>query len=150
MLRKHPSASISLLCLSLKFAPPVQGTPFTLGNLPTGLSEKLNPSAGSYRASRLFIPFQNLPGMTSTGSTQPLRATKILPARPQCAQSAGTKPRGSSRPISSAHCSYRVNRKHQEIQNTHRARGGADRIQLVVLAGTEKTLLSSEVSRVVQ
>lgn len=131
MLRKHPSASTGLLCLSLKFVPPVQGTPFTLGNLPTGLSEKLKPSVGSYRASRLFIPFQNLPGMTRTGSTQPLRTATTLPARPQCAQSAGRKLRGSSRPFSSSHCSYRVNRKHQEIQNTHTARGGGDRMQLV-------------------
>lgn len=98
MLRKHPSASISLLCLSLKFVPPVQGTPFSLGNLPTGLSEKLKPSVGSYRASRLFIPFQNLPRMTSTGSTQPLRTATTLPARPQCAQSAGRKLRAAPGP----------------------------------------------------
>lgn len=138
---------VSVFYVSLKFAPPVQGTPFTLGNLPAGSSEKLKPSAGYYRASGLCIPFQKLPGMTSpTPQNNPNPASKaaVSSARALPARSAGTKLRGSSRPISSSHCLYRVNRKHQEIQNIHTARGGGDRIQLGFLAGTEKTLLSSE------
>lgn len=141
---------VSVFYVSLKFAPPVQGTPFTLGNLPAGLSEKLKPSAGYYRASGLCIPFQKLPGMTSTGKTNP--SEQPQPCQQGCSElcpcSACTQCWDKAQGQLQAHlhltaCTGLTGNTRKSKTSTQL---GVEETEssLVFLAGTEKTLLSSE------